>query len=1257
VSCDSSANCYATLAGREDYNTWYNDVHVVKVSSAGVHQWDVVFRSDGKFQDIPNALVATDTAVYVTGYSTAQFMGPHRGGTDAFVMKLSTSNGALLWGWQGMTAQSETPYDVRIGPSSGDVFAVGYYYDSANAKKYPFVVRLSDADGALVGVSLLDDVNHSGIGVAGITLDANDNAFVYGHTNTDLPGHPNLGSYDLYVYSLDSKMRVVDYYTSGNAGFEYPSGKSIVLDASTSTMYIAGYTSGGLFGGATKAGTILSNSIVNGCSANIDHDGDGVMVCSDNCPGVSNTAQTDTDADGVGDACDVCPGVSNANNYDSDFDGAGDACDSCPSDELLTTDGDNDSDGLANCVDNCPDDSNVAQTDSDNDSVGDVCDNCVNIYNPSQEDPDSDGVGSACDNCVDTANADQADPDSDSVGSACDNCPSVANSDQADVDADGIGDVCDNCLRVANPSQLDTDGDGIGDACDNCPTVANPAQDDVGGCIAATPFVPYVAALENWKTHVNSYYFLRLEQDDDYIYGTGDCSGSCSGLYVDKRAKDTGAVQWSRAFTQCSNMIFYDMHIAADASYIVLSGNTVCHNMFTKYGIHDGQADGIVVKLDTSDGSTIYDYQWGAGNTYEMIYAIDCDSTGACFYGAYSSVGSNNVHGGDVFIVKISPTGVHLWDVMYRSIRSDTLKLYEYPEDIIVTDTELFVCGRTNGALAGMEHIGAGSLYDAWVLKLDPSDGSKIWGWQGASLFNDQGFQLARSAITNDLYVLVMVYDSATPLTTALVVRLEDTDGSVVGAKMVPQLNSSTSSFNLKGIRLDANDNIFLSGNMKGDVGDVTTAENDLFVVTLDSNMDYMSRWTAGSAGQDYVFGNAMVYDDTRKSLYVGGLTNDDLWGPDTDGSDGVLASLNVVNACSFDNDGDGILNCVDNCPNVANAGQADSDGDGVGDACDLCPGVSSANVFDADFDGVGDACDTCPFDPALSNDADTDGDGLADCVDNCPTVANPGQEDADGDFVGDACDNCAAVYNIEQTDDDSDGVGNECDNCPSDANTDQADTDNDGVGDVCDNCPNVANSNQADADGDGVGDVCDNCPAVSNADQADSDNDGFGNVCDNCAFVPNPQQDDFNGCESGSPYVPYIADLENWKMHINDHYYIALAQDTDHIYGTGDCSTAQYCGVYFTKRAKSDGALVWQKVVNDCQSQIFYDLYMAPDYSYMIASGNAGVFDCHNIYPPGYGVLDGQADAVIYKMDTATGNKIWAYQWGVGKYSSSVRL
>jgi hypothetical protein len=167
------------------------------------------------------------------------------------------------------------------------------------------------------------------------------------------------------------------------------------------------------------------------------------------------------------------------------------------------------------------------------------------------------------------------------------------------------------------------------------------------------------------------------------------------------------------------------------------------------------------------------------------------------------------------------------------------------------------------------------------------------------------------------------------------------------------------------------------------------------------------------------------------------------------------------------DDDGDGILNDVDNCVYTPNPGQEDMDGDGVGDVCDNCPEVANTNQEDRNNNGIGDHCD------------DTDGDGVEDWMDNCWEVPNADQLDVDNDGVGDACDNCPTVGNVDQTDSDGDGYGDACDKCPNVASPDNNDEDNDGVGDVCDNCPSVANPLQENMDGDGVGDACDPRPTM----------------------------------------------------------------------------------------------------------------------------------------------------------------------------------
>ncbi|MBT8304079.1 MAG: thrombospondin type 3 repeat-containing protein, partial [Bacteroidia bacterium] len=112
------------------------------------------------------------------------------------------------------------------------------------------------------------------------------------------------------------------------------------------------------------------------------------------------------------------------------------------------------------------------------------------------------------------------------------------------------------------------------------------------------------------------------------------------------------------------------------------------------------------------------------------------------------------------------------------------------------------------------------------------------------------------------------------------------------------------------------------------------------------------------------------------------------------------------------DEDGDGVLNGVDNCVNTANADQADADGNGIGDVCqdtdndsvldinDNCPDNANTNQADADGNGIGDACQ------------DTDGDTILDIDDNCIDVANTDQQDTNGNGSGDICDTSYAEPN-----------------------------------------------------------------------------------------------------------------------------------------------------------------------------------------------------------------------------------------------------
>jgi hypothetical protein len=237
------------------------------------------------------------------------------------------------------------------------------------------------------------------------------------------------------------------------------------------------------------------------------------------------------------------------------------------------------------------------------------------------------------------------------------------------------------------------------------------------------------------------------------------------------------------------------------------------------------------------------------------------------------------------------------------------------------------------------------------------------------------------------------------------------------------------------------------------------------------------------------------------------------------------------------DSDGDGVINCLDTCPNTPSCASVnqtgcptDSDADGVFDGCDSCPGTlsgdpvtaSGCSTADEDSDGVKNDADHCRGTPpcAIASvdvngcPADADADGLFDGCDNCPGSNDLTDTDADG--IPDCLDPCSAVG-----DTDGDGVQDCLDGCPADAlklaagacgcGTPDTDTDGDGVADCQDGCPADAlkiapgacgcGTPDTDTDGDGVADCDDDCsadplkiaPGSCGCGKADTDTDGDG--------------------------------------------------------------------------------------------------------------------------------------------------------------------
>jgi len=149
---------------------------------------------------------------------------------------------------------------------------------------------------------------------------------------------------------------------------------------------------------------------------------------------------------------------------------------------------------------------------------------------------------------------------------------------------------------------------------------------------------------------------------------------------------------------------------------------------------------------------------------------------------------------------------------------------------------------------------------------------------------------------------------------------------------------------------------------------------------------------------------------------------------------DSAAASVDASCGDSCDQDGDGVPDKRDKCPNTPKGARVDtegcpldSDGDKVFDGIDQCENTPKGCTVDArgcptdaDGDGVCDGVDTCPDTPkgatvdAKGCPTDGDGDGVLDGLDKCAntpkgcTVDSLGcPKDADGDGVCDGLDKC----------------------------------------------------------------------------------------------------------------------------------------------------------------------------------------------------------------------------------------------------------
>jgi hypothetical protein len=150
---------------------------------------------------------------------------------------------------------------------------------------------------------------------------------------------------------------------------------------------------------------------------------------------------------------------------------------------------------------------------------------------------------------------------------------------------------------------------------------------------------------------------------------------------------------------------------------------------------------------------------------------------------------------------------------------------------------------------------------------------------------------------------------------------------------------------------------------------------------------------------------------DWERARQCGGAIDvTDFVGDGGTGGDGDDDTLPNDPDCEIDSDGDGFMNCVDNCPLHDNSDQRDIDNDGFGDSCDLDAdgdGVANADdcdMFNSSVGECGGTEDPTPLPPesVCGDGADNDQDGDFDCDDSDCFGTSECQQSDDDDVVAD---------------------------------------------------------------------------------------------------------------------------------------------------------------------------------------------------------------------------------------------------------------
>ncbi|MDJ0619248.1 MAG: SBBP repeat-containing protein [Calothrix sp. MO_192.B10] len=299
-----------------------------------------------------------------------------------------------------------------------------------------------------------------------------------------------------------------------------------------------------------------------------------------------------------------------------------------------------------------------------------------------------------------------------------------------------------------------------------------------------------------------------------------------------------------------------------------------------------GKADAWVAKFN-AEGTQEWSKQLGT-EAWDSSKGITTDSQGYIYITGYtcgSMVGqatqkTDDYHrgGADAWVIKLDSQGNEVWKRQLGSSEHDV-------SNAVAVDGQgyVYIAGYTLGQLIKNKQKTAQS--SAWFAKLDPQGQTLwiqelgVWGWTGASdiaLGSDGSIHITGSTNSN-----LLVQSDAW-------IAKYDADGNQTWLKHLCKEGESASN----AVAVDSQDNIYVTGYLKANSGELISGWADVWVAKYDpnGNQQWFKSFGGVSEVDDAAHGIAL---DSQDNIYVTGHTESNLGSTNFGGNDAWVAKLN----------------------------------------------------------------------------------------------------------------------------------------------------------------------------------------------------------------------------------------------------------------------------------------------------------------------------------------------------------------------------